>query len=576
MMATGAWRITIGAAALAAALWAPAAAQEGERADAGAYLAARAAGLANDFERASAYFDQALSRDPDNPFLLENAIAAALGLGDLDAAVRIAGRIAEAGFESQLAAMTIGAEAARSGAWRDLFDALERGRTVGPLVDGLAQAWAYVGLGRMSDAISAFDEVIETQGLRPFGLYHKALALASVGDFEGAAAILALPPSEGMVQTPRSVIARAEVLSQLGRNAEALEVIEEVFGTDLDPRLAALRDRLAADEPLAYDFVTTPREGLAEVYLGLAAALEGETEDAYVLFYARIAQALAPGNVDAVLLSAALLERLGRYDLATEAYNLVPREDPAYHAAELGRAEALRQDGRIEAAVEVLQQLAKSHGHLAVVHATLGDVLRQSGDMAGAKAAYAEALKLYPEDDPARWFVLYTKAIAHERLGEWDAAEAGFRAALALRPDQPQVLNYLGYSMVERRTNLDEALGMIERAVAAQPENGAIVDSLGWVLYRLGRYEEAVPHMERASELLPVDPIINDHLGDVYWAVGRTLEARFQWQRALSFDPEEEEAARIRRKLEVGLDAVLAEEGAEPLRSTDDVARDTR
>ena len=139
------------------------------------------------------------------------------------------------------------------------------------------------------------------------------------------------------------------------------------------------------------------------------------------------------------------------------------------------------------------------------------------------------------------------------------------RKALELNPDQPQVLNYLGYSLVEKQIKLDEALDMIERAVAARPDSGYIVDSLGWVLYRLGRYEEAVVHMERAAELMPVDPIVNDHLGDVLWAVGRYREAEFQWTRALSFDPEEKDAVRIRRKLEVGLDVVLAEEGAQPL-----------
>jgi Flp pilus assembly protein TadD len=159
----------------------------------------------------------------------------------------------------------------------------------------------------------------------------------------------------------------------------------------------------------------------------------------------------------------------------------------------------------------------------------------------------------------------------HERLDNWELAEADFRAALALNPEQPQVLNYLGYSMVEKQVNLDEALNMIERAAAARPDSGFIVDSLGWVLFRIGRYSEAVVHMETAVALMPVDPVVNDHLGDVYWSVGRTREAEFQWSRALSFvDPTdadgEADPDRIRRKLEIGLDAVLVEEGANPLK----------
>jgi Flp pilus assembly protein TadD len=189
--------------------------------------------------------------------------------------------------------------------------------------------------------------------------------------------------------------------------------------------------------------------------------------------------------------------------------------------------------------------------------------------------AYDRALEFTEDGARSEWFLHYARGISHEREKNWDNAEADFRAALALNPDQPQVLNYLGYSLVERKEKLDEALDMIERAVAAQPQSGYIVDSLGWVLYRLGRYEEAVEHMERAVALMPVDPVVNDHLGDVYWAVGRYREADFQWKRALSFiDPEdtdgEADPVRIRRKIDVGLDLVLDEEGAPPLKVAQD------
>jgi tetratricopeptide (TPR) repeat protein len=273
-------------------------------------------------------------------------------------------------------------------------------------------------------------------------------------------------------------------------------------------------------------------------------------------------------------MAAELLEDLGQYELATEAYKSVPRDHPSHQAAEIGRAQALRQAGKPDAAIEVLEQLTGRYGDYPAVHSALGDMLRALERYDAAAEAYDRAIALYdgaPSD--AAWFLYYARGIAHERLDEWPAAEADFRQALELNPDQPQVLNYLGYSLVEKQEKLEEALEMIERAVEARPDSGYIVDSLGWALYRLGRYEEAVGHMERAAELLPVDPIVNDHLGDVYWAVGRRTEARFQWNRALSFDPEPEEAERIRRKLEVGLDAVLAEEGAEPLAVAGDDAR---
>jgi Flp pilus assembly protein TadD len=242
--------------------------------------------------------------------------------------------------------------------------------------------------------------------------------------------------------------------------------------------------------------------------------------------------------------------------------------------AQIGRAEALVSAGDTQGAITVLQALVEQYPDQAVVFVTLGDTLRREERFVDARAAYDSAIALLGTPQENHWPVFFARGITHERQNEWPQAEADFRKALELRPDQPQVLNYLGYTMVEKKINLDEALDMIERAVAAEPDSGYIVDSLGWVLYRLGRYDEALVHMERAVELMPIDPVINDHLGDVYWAVGRYREAEFQWHRALSFiTPEESTDAdpeRIRRKLEVGLDAVLAEEGAPPLRMADD------
>ncbi len=534
--------------------------------DLGGYLAGRTAAFDRDFGAAAQYFGQAAAADPTNPVLLENVLAALLGQGDVDAAIPVSDQIVRLEIDSQFAQMVQAAKFGSAENWDALLAAVDAGPVVGPLVDGLTRGWANVGKGQMTDAIAAFDEVIAAPGLKAFGLYHKALALAVVGDFEGADAIFAMPQTDGMQHTRQSSIAHAQVLSQLGRNGDAVAMIDATFGATLDPTLAELRARLAAADTVPFSFVTNARTGLAEVYYTVAMAFAEDTPDAYRLIHSRIAQYLAPDNTEVNLLVANLLERMERYDLANATYDLIARDDPSYLAAELGRAAVLRKAGQPETAVEVLQQLAESNPESAVVQATLGDTLRGLEQFTEANVAYTRALDLYGPTDRARWFVLYTRGITLHRLDQWPAAEADFRASLALNPGQAQVLNYLGYSLVEEGRNLDEALGMIEQAVAAQPDNGAIVDSLGWVYFQLGRYDEAVVHMERAAALEPVDPVVNDHLGDVYWAVGRLNEAQFQWRRALSFDPGETEAARIRAKLADGLDAVLASEGAAPLR----------
>ncbi|SFE85378.1 tetratricopeptide repeat protein [Roseivivax sediminis] len=560
-------------AALAATLAAPwGAAAQGLSGD---YLAARQAGLMGDFRAAARYYDRTISNDPDRAELLERSIFAHLALGDFDRAGALADRLGELGQTSRIAQMALIADRLGSNDYAGAIRQIDDGEGIGTLVDGLLKAWALLGEGDMSAAIVAFDEVSRIEGLAPFAAYHKALALASVGDYEGAEAIFASGAMENVAQTRRAIMARAEVLSQLGRDPEAVTLIDEAFTADIDPGLRALRAALAAGERVPFTHAQSARDGLAEVFYTLAGAFSNDMSSDFLLIYSRVAVHLRPNHVDAILLTAELLDEIGQHDLAVEAYRNVPRDHPSYHAAELGRAQSLRQSDRGDAAVEVLESLSETHGDLPVVMSSLGDMYRQMERFDDAVGAYSAALDAFDEPDRAQWFLYYARGICNERQGNWEQAESDFRAALELNPEQPQVLNYLGYSLVEQQTKLEEALGMIERAVEIEPDSGYIVDSLGWVLYRLGRYEEAVDHMERAAELMPIDPVVNDHLGDVYWAVGREREAEFMWNRALSFVDFEEvsqdaDPERIRRKLEVGLDRVLAEEGEPPL----DVAAD--
>ncbi|GGO54667.1 Tetratricopeptide repeat-containing protein [Roseovarius pacificus] len=541
----------------------------------GSYLAARQARYDYDFAAAARYFTQALTEDPSNPAILENAVVANMALGQFDRAIPIAHKMEADDLRSQISHMVLIAESAAQEDYDALLTRIEDARGMGPLADGLIAAWSYLGKGDMRTALETFDEVADQRGLRSFALYHKALALASVGDFEGAEAIFSDGDEGPLQQTRRGILAWAEVLSQLERNDDAIARIDEAFGGDLDPEVAQLRDRLAAGEQVPFARIGSAKDGLAEVFYSLGRALISETGGEYTLLYSRAAEYLSPGFVDAIIMSAELLESLDRLELAAETYRRVPRDDPSFHAAEMGRAETLRRADKTDAAIEVLVQLSQIHGDLPAVHVALADLYRQLERFAEAVAAYDRALDLYAERETEQWFVHYARAISHERLDNWPEAEADFRKALELNPGQPQVLNYLGYSLVEKQIKLDEALSLIEQAVASQPNSGYIVDSLGWVLYRLGRYDEAIGHMERAAELMPVDPVVNDHLGDVLWAVGRQTEAEFQWKRALSFVNKENpspdiEPGRIRRKIEVGLDRVLAEEGAPPLKVADD------
>ena len=535
----------------------------------GPYLAGRQASIDTNFRAVARYFELALAQDRNNPQVLEAVAAAHMTLGNFDRAGTFADELVALEKRSQIAHMARMALSVRDGDFDAVIARIDDGEEVGPLVDSLVRGWAELGRGNLDGAVMAFDEIGQERGLRGLADYHRALAFASMGDFGTAVALLS--SGEGAAQaTRRGVVAHAQMLSQLGRNDDALQLMTEMFTTRLDPGLEALRAALQAGNAVPFDVINTPSDGVAEVFYSIAGALQGEAANDYTLLYTRVTETLRPGHVDAILLSARLLEGLEEYELATETYGQVPAADPAYHAAAMGRADALRRSGDVDGAVDALNALTETHGDLPIVHTTLGDVLRQEKRYDEARDAYDLAISIYGSNgNDGQWFVYFARGITHERLDDWSSAEADFRKALELNPDQPQVLNYLGYSLVEKKLKLDEALDMIERAVAARPDSGYIVDSLGWVLFRLGRYGESVPHMERAAELMPIDPVVNDHLGDVYWAVGRKLEARFQWQRALSFIDHDEQGEanpdRIRRKLEVGLDQVLEEEGLPPL-----------
>lgn len=557
-------RTALAALALALALLAatPAAAAEG---NAGAYLAARLAGEKADFRAAADYYQRALIRDPGNPALMEGTLQAFVALGDFARALPVAREMRAGGFRSQLAAIVFLVDAAGR---RDFLRAAEAANgdgEVGPLVDALVTAWSEIGLGRMSEALAAFDALAAEPGMQGFAAYHRALALAAVGDFEGAAALLSGEAAGPLRLTRRGVVGYAQVLSQLDRSADALDLLDEVFAGVSDPVVAALRAELAAGRPVPFTLVRDAADGIAEVFYSVAVALQGEAADSFTLIYSRTAEALRPDHADATLMSARLLDGLDQPALAIESYARIGAGSPAFPAAEIGRAEALYRMGDEAGAFAALEALAVAHADAASVHITLGDLLRRESRFDAASRAYDRAVALIGTPVQQHWSLFYARGITHEREKRWEQAEADFLKALELEPEQPDVLNYLGYSWVEMRINLDQALAMIERAVAARPDNGYIIDSLAWVYYRLGRYEEAVQRMERAVQLMPTDPILNDHLGDIYWAVGRRVEARFQWRRALQFDPDEAEAPRIRRKLEVGLDRVLEEEGEPPL-----------
>ena len=541
----------------------------------GAYLAARQADMSSDFSAYVEYGTRALALDPGNTDIMSSLLAAQVGLGNFDEAVAVARRLEQVAPEDQVAGMVLLAEAVNHEDWARVLELQGRGYSVGGLLDGMVTAWAELGAGRMSQALAVFEEFAAKPGSETFVLYHQAMALALVGDYGAAARILSGEAGPSLQLNRDGIVAYAQILSQLERNSDAVEMLDLVMPEVGDAATKNLRDRLAAGESLPFEAIASPAQAIAEAFYAVADSLVSEVDASVILLYSRVAEFCDPKFSYAILLSAELLELMDRYPLAVETYGRIKPDSPVYPQAALGRAEALRRWGKTEEAIGALRVLAEAYPDNILVQMSLGDTLRFERRYGEATPAYDAAVALLEGDDPSQWSLYFYRGVTHERVGRWEQAEADFRKALALNPGEARVLNYLGYSFVEMNRNLGEALEMIELAVRNRPNDGYITDSLGWVYYRLGRYPEAVVQMERAVELLPLDPVVNDHLGDTLWAVGRRLEARFQWKRALSFITDETEMNeidpdRIRRKLQIGLDAVLDEEGAPPLNRSDD------
>ena len=531
---------------------------------AGPYLAANRAFEHGSFDAAARYYVRAMAADPANVRLKQSAMVSFVAAGDFRSAAGIA-HVMRANNEADvfvdLVALT---DFAQKGDYATAVSAIALNQDhLSPLLWGLLDAWVKVGSGDIEVGLKAFDIMSDNDTLAIYGQYHKGLAQAYLGDFEAAAEILGGSGGGALHLNRDSIVIHVEVLSELGRNDEALQVLDDAIARGFrDEQLQALREDVAAGKLPKFTQVDAPTYGMSEAFVTLADALSRGEPDRTALFYARLAQHLRPDFVDASLLVAELLELEDQFNLAEEAYGLIPEDSPSFKEAEIGRAEALRVAGDIDGATEILVDLADRFPDDVLVLNALGDIYRGVENFADSVDAYTQAIENVGEFGSQHWVLFYTRGIGYERLKDWPAAEKDLRRALELSPNQPFVLNYIAYSYIEMGIKFEEAQEMIETAVAGMPSNGYITDSLGWVLYRVGKFEEAVAPMERAVELLPVDPIVNDHLGDVLWMVGRKLEAEFQWRRAMSFDPLPEDLERIKRKLEVGLDAVLEEEAA--------------
>lgn len=520
----------------------------------GSYLAGLLAGGELDFASAAAFFQETLSVDPDNNQLLERAFVLRLANGDLDEAISLAEEMDRVGAGNFLSKLTRGSDDILNGEYERALLVMPQSQAgpVAEILTGVARAWALQGAGRTDEALKTLEDLQGPDWYKVFKATHASLILYASGDVPGALTEIekAYEEDRGAV---RVVDAYARLLVQSGRQDEALKVIDE-YDKLLNghPLLTATRERIEKGETLP-PLVTSPAAGFAEILYGLGSAIGRDGAEELSTAMLQLSLHLDPKAEFAAVALGSLFERMKQPDRAIEALKKVPENSPLKREAEIQIGLNYNSMEKVDEAQAHLQKLIDADPNEQEAVISLGNVLRTHKRFEEAEKVYTEGISRISDISQEHWLLFYFRGICRERLKEWEGAEADLRRALELYPDQPLVLNYLGYSLVDRGMKLDEALGMIQKAVDLRPTDGYIVDSLGWVYYRLGRFDEAVTELERAIELRPADPVINDHLGDAYWQVGRRLEARFQWNHARDLGPEPEELPKILDKIENGL-----------------------
>ncbi|MGI4796644.1 MAG: tetratricopeptide repeat protein [Janthinobacterium lividum] len=508
----------------------------------GAYLAGRFAVQSRDMAVAANEFEQALRDDPTVPELTNQAFLASLLSGQAQTP-----RLAAMLPDNPLAQLVLADRDGKAGDWsaaQGRYTALRQDQGIVQVLRPLLVAWAQFGDKQPDAALATLAPLVE--GTRFRGVY--ALHAALIADLSNRADVaerdyrIALADF-GQVNLRLAMI-WASWQARHGMLPEAQRTIADLATTDGEFGMS----RQGLEAQISRPAVTDAADGIAEAYLAMASTLRQQNaESAQAMI--RLALEMRPNFTAARIVLSDIEAAAKQPAAALAALADIPADDPLGPLIELRRAALLGESDHTAAAAELLTKLSREHPDRPEPRAQLGDLLRKQEKFAEAAAAYSDAIGKLGTPSRANWPLFYARGIALERAGEWPKAEADLKYALELAPDQSSILNYLAYSWAERREHLDEAHAMLERAMAARPNEGAYIDSFGWTLLQQGDVEGALKQLERAVELEPEDPAINEHLGDALAAAHRTREAEFQWQRALNLKPDAAELKRLHDKL---------------------------
>ena len=534
----------------------------------GAYLAGLTAFDERDMATSADLLTIALGDELTDPALAQKTLFALMSDNRIADAVALAKRMQDAGFKSALITVALVQEQTRAGKFdkalalaRELPDDRLMAVT-GPML----RAWLALGAGGRQAALDELKPLAAIEGADMLQQVQAALIYDHGGETKKAAESLQAA-IDSTVQMPAQLAEIYVKLMLRQSNPQAARDMVERFRTQAQGRgedvASAMLRQIEAGKQSG-PVISDVKQGMAIAYGEIAMELMADDFNGDALWMTQLALDLDPKLDIARVALGDLFRQIKKWDPAIAAYSQIERDSIYHRPAQLSIAECYRlQEKNAEAEAMLRRVIAEDPADISAAQ-QLGQLLRAAKDFTGAAKAYTIAIDRLGMVEPEDWQLFYYRGIAYERAKDWAPAEKDFLKALELSPDEPFVLNYLAYTWVERRERLDEALPMLEKAVQQRPEEGFIIDSLGWAHFMLGHYDKAVTHLERAVQFAPTDPVLNDHLGDAYWKVGRKNEARFQWSRAISFKPEAELLPAIEKKLEAGLPDQSANPAPDP------------
>ncbi len=523
---------------------------------ASAFLAGRHAQAASDGKAAIGFYDQVLTYDPQNLGILTNSYFLAAQVGNFEAVFPMAKKAYEIEPRAGMAPVLLAVESFKAKDYEKAWGFLAKtpAQSMNGFAMPLLKAWAAAPSQPLEKAEAELNQLKTFQDMNDLVEVTAGLLNEFYGNTAGALAhydTLAKRVEEQRVSVIRVMAEGYQRLGQAQKAKDALNHYLSVRGRS--PSVEAYLEASAAPPKI------TPQLGMAEALYAAAELLLLNDANDYraqvATAYAQTALYLAPDFSMAQRFVGTALAARNHTAESNAMLGSIKKSAPDYLEAQVLIAENYSREDRTNDAVNILRAVAKEKGGWPDVYIAIGDMLRKDKKYSEAVGAYDSAIKAAPEGRPSNWALYYSRGIAYERAKQWDLAEKDFRKALELKPDEPNVLNYLGYSYLDRGEKMAEARKLIETAYAKRPDAAEIMDSLGWMLFTVGEYENAVQHLEKAVEGSPADGTINEHLGDAYWRVGRKSEARFQWQRALSLDIEDSQRTSLQSKIDRGLAA---------------------